>query len=250
MKNNNFVEFELSGGYFKTSHLRDKYGKKLFVDAESARKAGIPDVEKSDRIVRWNNGTPVGVVELSEKKNRVLKVPIEEKAFIEALCFHEFVDSEVSKSSVPKLTMRDLSKIDTDKYVKREKRKIVDTILVNMSNKDIEALAVVLGYPVDDAEDKIFALKDSNPDLFLSYFKEPFKKGNTWSAQLKEETIVGSVLKSAILKKVVTVKSGSILFEEEMIGTDFNKAVTNLMDTTKQGKANVFSLIKSKLETV
>ena len=35
MKNNNFVEFELSGGYFKTSHLRDKNGRKLYVDAES-----------------------------------------------------------------------------------------------------------------------------------------------------------------------------------------------------------------------
>lgn len=41
MVNNNVVEFELSGGYFKTSHLRDKNGKKLFVDAESAKKSRI-----------------------------------------------------------------------------------------------------------------------------------------------------------------------------------------------------------------
>jgi len=66
MVNNNFVEFELSGGYFKTSHLRDKTGKKLYVDVEAAKKAGIP--ENSPRIVRWNDGTPVGVIELSEKK--------------------------------------------------------------------------------------------------------------------------------------------------------------------------------------
>ena len=49
---------------------------------------------------------------------------------------------------------------------------------------------------------------------------------------------------------MVTVKAGSISFEDEMIGTDFNKSVVNLMDTTKQGKANILSLIKSKLETV
>ena len=37
----------------------DKTGKKLYVDVEAAKKAGIP--ENSPRIVRWNDGTPVGV---------------------------------------------------------------------------------------------------------------------------------------------------------------------------------------------
>lgn len=250
MKNNNFVEFVLSGGYFKTSHLRDEYGKKLFVDAESARKAGIPNVETSDRIVRWNNGSPVGVIELSEKGKRILRIPKEEESIIKGLCYHEFVDSKFSKSIAPKLTMRDLSEMDTEKSDKREQRKIVDTVYVNMSNEEMENLAVMLGYNPDDADDKLFTLKDTNPTLFLSYFKEPFKKGKVWSAQLKEETVVGAILKKAILKKVVTVKAGSISFEDEMIGTDFNKSVVNLMDTTKQGKANILSLIKSKLETV
>lgn len=86
MANNNFVEFELSGGYFKTSHLRDKNGRKLFVDAEAAKKAGLP--ENTDRIVRWLDGTPVGSIELSEKGKRVFRVSSDETAIINGLAFH------------------------------------------------------------------------------------------------------------------------------------------------------------------
>lgn len=245
MTNNNFVEFELSGGYFKTSHLRDKNGRKLFVDAESAKKAGLP--ENTDRIVRWSDGTPVGAIELSEKGNRVFRVSKDETAIIEGLAYHEFVSSPFSKSNAPKLIMRDLSKVNEEKDNKREKRKIVDTIFVNLTEEEIADLAAVLGYSLTDADEKLFQLKDKNPDAFLSYFKEPMKKGNFWIAKLKEETMVSAVLKRAILAKVVTTKAGSISFEEEMIGTDFNQAVANLMDTTKQGKANILSLIKAKL---
>ena len=247
MANNNFVEFELSGGYFKTSHLRDENGKKLFVDAESAKKAGLP--ENTDRIVRWKDGTPIGSIELSEKGNRVFRISADETAIIEGLGYHEFVTSPFSKSVAPKLIMRDLSKVNDERDSKREKRKIVDTIFVNMNEDDIADLAMVLGYSLADADDKIFQLKDKNPDAFLSHFKEPFKKPNTnfYTAKLKEETQVGAVLKRAILAKVVEVKAGSISFEDEMIGTDFNVAVNNLMDTTKQGKNNILSLIKAKL---
>jgi len=245
MVNNNFVEFELSGGYFKTSHLRDKTGKKLYVDVEAAKKAGIP--ENSPRIVRWNDGTPVGVIELSEKKNRVLRIPSDETAIIDGLAYHEFVSSPFSKSLAPKVIMRDLSKINEDRDNKREKRKIVDTIYVNLSEDEIADLAAVLGYSLADADEKLFQLKDKNPDAFLSYFKEPFKKGNFYTAKLKEETQVSAVLKRAILAKVVTTKAGSVSFEDELLGTDFDTAVRNLMDTTKQGKANILTLIKAKL---
>jgi hypothetical protein len=245
MANNNFVEFELSGGYFKTSHLRDKNGRKLFVDAEAAKKAGLP--ENTDRIVRWLDGTPVGSIELSEKGKRVFRVSSDETAIINGLAFHEFVSSPFSKSVAPKLIMRDLSKVNDERDNKREKRKIVDTVFVNLNEDEIADLAAVLGYSLADADEKIFQLKDKNPDTFLSYFKEPFKKGNFYTAKLKEETQISAVLKRAILAKVVTTKAGSISFEDEMIGTDFNSAVNNLMDTTKQGKNNILSLIKAKL---
>lgn len=245
MANNNFVEFELSGGYFKTSHLRDKNGRKLFVDAEAAKKAGLP--ENTDRIVRWLDGTPVGSIELSEKGKRVFRVSSDETAIINGLAFHEFVSSPFSKSVAPKLIMRDLSKVNDERDDKREKRKIVDTVFVNLNEDEIADLAAVLGYSLADADEKIFQLKDKNPDTFLSYFKEPFKKGNFYTAKLKEETQISAVLKRAILAKVVTTKAGSISFEDEMIGTDFNSAVNNLMDTTKQGKNNILSLIKAKL---
>ena len=245
MANNNFVEFELSGGYFKTSHLRDKNGRKLFVDAEAAKKAGLP--ENTDRIVRWLDGTPVGSIELSEKGKRVFRVSSDETAIINGLAFHEFVSSPFSKSVAPKLIMRDLSKVNDERDNKREKRKIVDTVFVNLNEDEIADLAAVLGYSLADADEKIFQLKDKNPDTFLSYFKEPFKKGNFYTAKLKEETQISAVLKRAILAKVVTTKAGSISFEDEMICTDFNSAVNNLMDTTKQGKNNILSLIKAKL---
>lgn len=245
MVNSNVVEFELSGGYFKTSHLRDKNGKKLFVDAESAKKAGLPD--NTDRIVRWKDGTPIGAIELSEKGNRVFRISADETAIIEGLGYHEFVTSPFSKSVAPKLIMRDLSKVNDERDSKREKRKIVDTVYVNLNEDEIADLASVLGYSLVDADEKLFQLKDKNPDAFLSYFKEPFKKGNFYTAKLKEDTQVSAVLKRGILAKAVTVKAGSILFEDEMIGTDFNSAVNNLMDTSKQGKNNILSLIKAKI---
>lgn len=246
MKNNNFVEFEISGGYFKTSYLKDKNGRKLYLSADAAKRDGLP--ETTDRIITWSDGSPIGNIELSVKGKRVLRVPKEETKVIEAICYHEFVDSVISKSSSPKLVMKDLTAVDNAKREKLEKSKIVNTIYVNLSDEEIDDLGVVLGYPADDAAIRIDDLKNSKPDLFLTYFKEPFKKGNGWFAKLKEETVVGAVLKRAILKKIVTVKAGSISFEDTIVGSDFNTAVTNMMDTTKQGKADILALIKAKLE--
>lgn len=209
------------------------------------KKAGLP--ENTDRIVRWKDGTPIGAIELSEKGNRVFRISADETAIIEGLGYHEFVTSPFSKSVAPKLIMRDLSKVNDERDNKREKRKIVDTVFVNLSEEEIADLASVLGYSMADADEKLFHLKDKNPDAFLSYFKEPIKKGNFYTAKLKEDTQVSAVLKRGILAKVVTTKAGSVLFEDEMIGTDFNSAVNNLMDTSKQGKNNILSLIKAKL---
>lgn len=212
------------------------------------KKAGIADPEKSDKVVRWNDGTPVGPIEFSDKAgSRILRVPADETAFIEGLCYHELVDSTLKKCKNPKVIFKDISKEQEAKKTEIEKRKIVDSIYINMSDEAIEDLAVILGYPKDDANSRLFSLKDNKPDQFLSYFKEPLKKNKFYTADLKEETILSAFLKRAVLKKVVTVKAGSILFEDEVVGNDFNAAVTNLMDTTKQGKNNLLSLIKDKL---
>lgn len=248
MENANFVEFQLQAGFFKTKHLRDKNGRMLFTTTEQAKKAGIADPEKSDKVVRWNDGTPVGPIEFSDKAgSRILRVPADETAFIEGLCYHELVDSTLKKCKNPKVIFKDISKEQEAKKTEIEKRKIVDSIYINMSDEAIEDLAVILGYPKDDANSRLFSLKDNKPDQFLSYFKEPLKKNKFYTADLKEETILSAFLKRAVLKKVVTVKAGSILFEDEVVGNDFNAAVTNLMDTTKQGKNNLLSLIKDKL---
>jgi hypothetical protein len=249
MKKNNFVEFEVQGGYVELNYLRDKNNRKLYVDVESARAAGIPNPETSDKVVRYLDGTPIGKVILGEKAQRILKVPKEETAVIEALSWHEFVNSDLKPRTMAKITMRDLSKADEGKAENLQKQKIVDSVYINLEDEEISDLAVILGYASDDANAKLDVLRKSNPTLFLSYFTEPLamKGGKFFTAKLTENTKISAVLKRAILAKVVTVKAGSIAYEEEVLGIDFNTAVTNLMDTTKQGKANILPLIKQKL---
>jgi hypothetical protein len=249
MKKNNFVEFEVQGGYVELNYLRDKNNRKLYVDVESARAAGVANPETSDRVVRYLDGTPIGKVTLGEKSKRILKVPKEETAIIEALSWHEFVSSDLKPNSMAKITMRDLSKADEGKAENLQKQKIVDSVYINLEDEEIADLGVLLGYPADDANAKLNVLRNSKPDLFLSYFTEPLamKGGKFYTAKLTEKTKVSAVLKRAVLAKVVTVSAGSISYEEEVLGIDFNTAVTNLMDTTKQGKSNILPLIKQKL---
>lgn len=248
MENNgNFVEFVLLTGYFKTSHLRDKNGKKLYTSIEDAQRAGIK--EDSDLIVRWNDGRPVGDIELSERGARVLRIDKSERAVIEGLCYHEFVSSPMSKSNATKVTFKDVSAEKEQRVEKVNKQNLVDSVFINLETEEINDLGVLLGYQSGDVYLKLSELKNANPDLFLSYFKEPYKVGKTkvYMAKLKEETVVGAILKRALAKKVVISKSGAIFYEDTQVGIDFNKAVSNLMDTTKEGHSNVLPLIKQKV---
>lgn len=243
----NYVEFVLLRGHFEASYLRDKNQKKLYTSVEDAKKAGVP--ENSPLIVRWNDGRPVGRIELSERTKRILRIDKSEKAVIEGLCYHEFVNSPISKSNATKVTFRDTASEKEITVEKINKQNIADSVFINLETEEIEDLGVLLGYQADDAYTKLSELKRANPDLFMSYFKEPFKlKGSkAHLAKLKEETIVGAILKRALNKKVVTAKSGAIFYEDTQIGIDFNKTVANLMDTTKQGHSGILPLIKQKL---
>jgi hypothetical protein len=243
------VRFELLGGSFRTDYGRNKQKQKVYFDFKKAAKNGV----REEQVLRWNDGMPIGVIELSTTGQRVLTVPKTEVDFIEALKHHEMCLQSPFKSDHAKLRYIDDDEVRAKTSDSLKLKKKATLVWINLNEKDKLDFYTIMGYGNDEvlADEKSMDYAVKYPENFLEFFTEPDERNANAQAKLKEKYKVEALLKRATQKGIVKVEAGAYKFEGKVLGSSLSSTVNNLMNTNKGDEsalAYVLPLILDKLK--
>ena len=236
------VEFQLLGtGTLSMQAGRNKDNVTVWFDHKKAKAMGKPD----EYVVRYANGNIIQGGRIRWQNGiRGINFKRTEEAIIEALYYApECQNGPNANSYLAKYKFVDADADKVAAYEAYEKEKNATVLFANIGADSIRDLSVILGYNEEDyltCEMNLSNYSKKFPDEFVNFFK-PYSEGER--PELKEGLKIQAILLRAAKKGVVDTKVGAYYFNEDMIGSDLENAVKNLMSTDKSGKAFMIPLI-------
>lgn len=249
------IEFNCLGGSVKIRHgyKTDENGDKvkMYFTKSDIEKLKLPE----KFLAKRKNGLEIGIIELDMNRQRKLIVDRREKEMIELLKSNELVSKQGSAQRLTnKISWYDAEEEKIERQVKVQGRQVALLVVSKFTKEDLKDLTLCLGIKeVDVIHDADFAdIIDNKPDRILNLIETvKSEKGVPTSKGVLESTRIEAVLRRAISKNVVVVRSGAIFFNDEQIGVDFKNALKNLQNKTKGDDTSfnhIVPLIKAKLE--
>lgn len=235
------VEFHLIGtGNVSLQSGMNAQGQTVWFDHKKAALFGKPE----SLIVKYANGSPIQGGRIRwPNGGRLISFKRDETAIIEAL-YHapECANGPYANHFLAKYRMVDVDAEKVTEYEQYKKERDAMVLYANIGQDSIKDLAVILGYNEDDFMNSEMALgkyAKQFPDQFANFFKE-YTDGER--PVLKEELKVQAILKRATQKGIVQNKVGAYYYNDQMIGSDLENAVRNLMNNDA-GSPNSFAYV-------